>query len=389
MLEGCDILMFVYWLGHGGMEQHTLHLARAFADRGSRVTVGYVDRFEGGDWLAGESFHAVDLRVRNPLLRYAALGRFARLARTADIVHCTGWDASAWGRMAAGIARRPVVVTEHSSASRSTQRSLGFMPIGRLIGLHNRILDPITDAVVAVAESQVPALVREGVDASKITVIPNGIALEPFRAAAREGVTRADLNIPREAMVVTQVARFIPQKRQEWSYAAVAALREELGDVRLLLVGEGPERAALERQARADGADWAQFLGQRVDVAALLALSDLAVLPSAAEAMPMVMIEALAVGVPQVATDDGDVRRVLAGTGAGLVVDGHDREAFAAACRAVLIDRPRAQAMRAAARAAAEEFALERMIAAYEELFARVAAVRLRRLEGSGRAAAR
>jgi glycosyltransferase involved in cell wall biosynthesis len=356
------------------MEQHALHLARAFAARGNRVTIGYVERLEDGDWLDAEAFRAVKVGAPNPLRRYLSVGAIARLAREAELVHCTGWDASAWGRLAAGIARRPVIVTEHSSAGRSTQRSLGTVPIGRVIAWHNRLLDPITSGVVAVAQSQVPSLVREGVRASKIVVIPNGVALESLRADAQRGVTRADLGIPADVPVVIQVGRFIPQKRQEWTYNAVKAARTQLGDVRLLLVGDGPERPALQRRADAEDAKWVQFLGHRADAARLLTLSDLAVLPSAAEALPMVVIEALALGIPQVATDVGDAGAVLGSSGAGIVVDPGDEHAFSAACGAVLADRARAAAMRVASRSAAEAFTLERMIGAYEELFDRAAA---------------
>ena len=375
---GRRILLFVYWLGQGGMEQHTLHLARAFAARGDQVTIGYVERVGDDDGLADEPFRIVDLHVPNPLHRYTSVRRLCGLARQADVIHCTGWDASAWGRLAAGAVRRPVIVTEHSSATRTTQRYLGRFPIGRLVGLHNRLLDPVTYAMVAVAESQVEQLRREGVAKHKIAVIPNGVELEGIRAAAGKGLTREELGIPEEAKVVVQVGRFIVQKRQEWSYEAVRALRRELGDVRLVLVGDGPERPALERRARAEGAEWVNFLGQRPDVARLLRLSDLAVLPSTAEALPMAMLEALAVGVPQVATDVGDVGRVLRDSGAGLVVEPHDHGAFTEACRVVLVDHARAEAMRTAAGAAAEAFTLERMIAGYEELFDGAVAARRR-----------
>ena len=373
---GHRILLFVYWLGQGGMEQHTLHLARAFAARGDEVTIGYVERVDDDDGLDDEPFRIVDLRVRNPLHRYASLRRLCGLAREADVVHCTGWDASAWGRLAAGAVRRPVIVTEHSSAMRTTQRYMSRLPVGRLVGLHNRLLDPVTYAMVAVAVSQVEQLRREGVAKHKIAVIPNGVDLETIRAAACEGATRDELGIPEEAKVVVQIGRFIAQKRPEWSYETVQTLRGTLGDVHLVLAGDGPERPALERRASAEGADWVHFLRHRPDVARLLRLSDLAVLPSTAEALPMVMIEALAVGVPQVATDVGDVGRVLRDSGAGLVVDSHDHGAFTEACRAVLVDPARAEAMRTAAGAAADAFTLERMIAGYEELFDRAIAAR-------------
>jgi len=376
------IVLFVYWLGHdGGMEQHTIHLARALAERGDDVTIGYVDRLDDGAWLHDEDFRAVDLRAQGTLRRYALPGRARELAGWAHVVHCNGWDASAWGRLAAVAKRRPVIVTDHRPvAVRGGRREMntayklfGRFPARPFVALHNRVLDRLTFATVAVARSQVDLLRAEGIDANKIAVIPNGIPLDTLRCAALAGVTRADLGIPERATVVLQIGRFFDQKRQHWSYDAVRTLRSELGDVRLVFAGDGPLRAALEERARADGADWALFLGQRPDIPRLLSLSDLAVLPSSAEALPMAMLEALAVGVPQVATDVGDVAAVLR-AGAGLVVPADDQRAFTQACRAVLGDDVRARSMRGASLAAADAFSLERMTDAYEQLFDEAAA---------------
>jgi glycosyltransferase involved in cell wall biosynthesis len=374
------VLLFVYWLSFGGMEQQAIHLARALTQAGDDVTIGYVEPYLDVDALRAEGIGAVDLRAKGPVRRLLALPRIARLAAQADVVHCTGWDPSAWGRIAAWLARRPVIVTEHSSPGRETQASLGGRPNAHLIGWHNRLLDRVTHATVAVAEPQVARLRAEGVTADKIVVIPNGAPLDELRHRSLEGASRADLGIPENARVVIQVGRFLESKRQAWTYRAVARLREELGDVHVLFPGVGSMREELERQARDDGASWAHFLGTRRDVPALLALSDLAVLPSAAEALPMVMIEAMALGVPQVATDAGDVGRVLRESGAGIVVDVDDEDGYLAACREVLADATVAARFRRAAPAAAERFAVEVMAARYDELFdAAIAASRRRR----------
>src|SRR5436190_5091695 len=117
------ILLFVYWLTHGGMEQQTINLARAYLAHGDDVTIGYVGLNTDPVPLAEAGIRLVDLEARGPLRRILSIPRFAKLARRADIVHCTGWDASAWGRIAGWLAGRPVVVTEHTSPGRETQRS--------------------------------------------------------------------------------------------------------------------------------------------------------------------------------------------------------------------------------------------------------------------------
>jgi glycosyltransferase involved in cell wall biosynthesis len=357
------------------MERQLLHLAHGLAARGDDVAIAcihpwgidFAEVMDAGVRIlkVGRRHHRTD--------RLLAVARVARLARARDLVHCTGWDASLWGRIGGVLARRPVLVTEHTPG-RETQVSEGSgASRAQLIAWHNRLLDPFTYATVAVAERQVPWLREEGVRADGIVHIPNGVPLAPVRAAARAGgVDRAALGVPDGARVVIHVARFEPQKRQAVTYETVRALRDELGeDVHVLFAGYGYEhKDALEERVRAAGdAAWVHFLGPRDDVAALLALADLAVLPSSAEALPMVVIEAMAVGVPQVATDVGDVAAVLRATGAGLVVDADDLGAFRAACRSVLTDAGVAARLREQALARADEFDAGVMVDRYSRLF--------------------
>jgi glycosyltransferase involved in cell wall biosynthesis len=288
------------------------------------------------------------------------------MARASGLVHCTGWDSSLWGRLAAGLARRPVVVTEHTPG-RDTQISRGGAPPKRLIAWHNRVLDPITAATVVVAERQRPILGREGVRAEKIVHIPNGVPLDELRNGGA-ALSREALGLGAGAQVVVHVARFMPQKRQELTYATMRAVRERSGDLQLLFVGDGPGRAVLERRAREDGADWVSFLGIRHDVPALLGLADLAVLPSSAEALPMVVLEALGAGVPQVVTDVGDLPAVLA-RGGGLVVSKDDPGAFEDACAQILRDPELAARLRREALARAEELDTGPMTDRYSKLF--------------------
>jgi glycosyltransferase involved in cell wall biosynthesis len=353
------------------MEQQTINLARGYAAFGDDVTIGYVQRNPLTDEapLRAAGIKVVDLNAVGPIRRILSIPRFAKLARRADIVHCTGWDASGWGRIAGWLARRPVVVTEHASPGRETQKSSRGRSSGRVISLHNRLLDPMTAATVVVAEAQIERLERDGVKRRKIHLIPNGVSLEKIRTAARDGVTRAELGIPDDAKLLVHIGRLIPQKRQEWTYEAVKLLREELGEIHVIFAGVGPTLEPLQRQAEADAADWAHFLGFRQDIAALLSISDLAVLPSETEALPMVVIEAIALAVPQVATDVGDVKRVLEESGAGLVVGRYDREGYIEACRRSLQDEDLAEQQRVAARSGADAFEVDTMVARYEQLF--------------------
>lgn len=365
--------MVVHYLSRAGMEQQCMHLARELAGRGNRITVACNEIRIDPTPLVDAGVRVAHFGDRGPRGRLRSLPRLARMARASDMVHCTGWDASLWGRLAAALARRPVVVTEHTPG-RETQTSQRGTPRARLIAWHNRLLDPVTAATVVVAERQRPTLLSEGVRPDSIVHIPNGVPLAELRRTG-SSLSREELGLPSVGRIVVHVARFMPQKRQELTYATMRALRERVGDLRLLFVGDGPDRALLERRAREDGADWVSFLGIRHDVPDLLGLADLAVLPSSAEALPMVMLEALGSGVPQVVSDTGDMAAVLGG-GGGLVVPRDDPAAFEEACAEVLCDPDLAQRLHREAMDRRDEFNTVRMADRYSELFDAVLAGR-------------
>lgn len=327
-------------LGRAGAETQVKHLARGLAREGDEVTVACLrDAKTDIEAMRRDGVTVVELRANDRWTRPLALPKLARLARRADVVNAHTWDATLYGRLAALVSRRPVVVTEHSG-SRDFQVARGGGKRGHWIALHNRLLDPFTYAVAAVARLQIPMLTSEGVSPEKIVFVPNGVPIDALRAASDGGPTRQELGIPRDATVVMQIGRLAPRKNQRATLDLVARLRTDLGDVRAVFVGEGSahNRERIEGQAQEMGAHWAHFLGGRSDIPSILALADLVVLPSLREAMPMALLEAMAVGVPQVATDVGDVGYVLRTTGAGISVPVDDAEAFFDVVHQVLTD---------------------------------------------------
>lgn len=359
--------MVIGKLGRAGAESQLVALASGLARRGDRVTVADLTR---GARDAGPLVEAgvklLQFDSSPGVRRAAVLPSLVRVARRHDLVHCTMWDASLWGRLAGIAARRPVVVSDHS-ADRGHQMSHSGVPRQRVIAMHNRLLEPATYATVACAQAQVPLLKSEGV--RRVVHIPNSVSLEALREAAVGGLTRKQVGIPEDARIIIHIARFHPLKNQRLTLETTARLRDELGDVHVMFVGDGEGRSALEHEAISMGAGWAHFLGRRTDVAALLRLSELAVLPSLSEAMPMAIVEAMAAGVPVVATAVGDVGATLDSTGAGIHVPPGDSDAFFQACREVLADPELRGRLTSRALGSAQAFTVEAMIERYSELF--------------------
>ena len=363
------------------MEIQLVHLANGLARAGHRVTLVSV-RSSGAssapadDLGLSRDVELIHLDAHSRSARAAKVGVLRRIARDSDIVHCTGWDTSLWGRIAAAAAGRPVVVAEHAG-SRAHQVSGTGAARAEWISLHNRLLDPITATTVICSERQRGMLLAEGVASEKISLIPNGVPVADMQVQARSGFTRDSLGIPHDAKVIAHVASFRAMKRQWLTLETVAQLRKTLDeDVRIVFAGTGPELEDVRARAQAMGADWATFLGPQRNVASVFAMADLTVLPSSAEAMPMVILESIGMGVPVVATDVGDVGAMLGGTGAGVVVPADDPTAFLNAVAVLLSDAEAHDRMTEAALAARAEIDATTMVARYEQIFRRSVAGR-------------
>jgi glycosyltransferase involved in cell wall biosynthesis len=234
----------------------------------------------------------------------------------------------------------------------------------------------MADHVVGNAEAIRRMLVEEeGIAASRVSVIHNGLDLPRFDDRMREGL-QAPVPDTGGAPVVLHVANMNhPVKRQEDLLQALAMLRQEGQLLHAFLVGDGPRRAQLERQAAQLGvADIAHFLGHRRDVPALYSRATLGVLCSTAEGMSNAVMEGMAAGLPMVVTAVGGNTDLIVDGERGLVVKPERPAELAQAFRRLLSQPEKARDMGAAARGfVRRELSLERMVQRHDELYRRVA----------------
>jgi glycosyltransferase involved in cell wall biosynthesis len=214
-----------------------------------------------------------------------------------------------------------------------------------------------------------------GIPHERLTVIENGIDLAqwPRVSPARRREARDALGISPAAAVVTMVAAMRPEKAHEVLLRAVSLLAGSGRPVRVLLAGDGPRRGALEDLAQRQGIRGCiDFLGVRRDVARLLHASDVVVLPSRSvvETLPLSVLEAMACGVPVVASRVGSVPDVVEDGRTGRLVEPGDEVALARAVAATLDDGVTTASMVDAARERVEtRYAIEHTTAGYERLF--------------------
>jgi len=242
-----------------------------------------------------------------------------------------------------------------------------------------RLLHGRMRALVGNAQRVVDQLAEEGAPAERLCVIRNGIDLTRFAGSAPRASTRAALGIRDGTIVLISVANLIPYKGHEDLIDALARCGSDLPDWTLLCVGAGEERRQV-LAARAAGAGLAgrvNFLGRRTDVPDLLAAADIAVLTSHEEGFPNAVIEAMAAGLPVVATRVGGVPEAVVDGVTGRLVPPRDPAALSDAIRELTADAPLRYRMGEAGRARTHvEFALDACVARYDDLYARIFAGR-------------
>ena len=170
---------------------------------------------------------------------------------------------------------------------------------------------------------------------------------------------------------IITVANLRPEKNHETLIAAAAILQAAHPGVRFQVVGDGSRRCELEALTRARGVERiVEFLGHRDDVPELLAAADLFVLPSRSEAFPNGAIEAMAAGLPVVASDVGGLHDLIEHDRTGVLVPPADPEALGAATGALMARPERARAIGDAARAEVRRrYSFERMVDAFDSLY--------------------
>jgi glycosyltransferase involved in cell wall biosynthesis len=289
-------------------------------------------------------------------------------------VHTHSSKAGLLGRAAARAARVPHVVHTQHGWSIRVQTSPAVWMAYRLV---ERVLARATDRIVVVAALDRATGLAHGIGRpGQYTVIRSGIDVAAFsNSASRRREARERLGLPRDAAVVGTVARLAPPKDLESLLHGFAAVAAERPAARLVLIGDGPRRAEAEAMVRALGAtDRVVFAGPRRDVPELLPAFDVMVLPSHHEGLPRTIVEAMATGIPVVASGVGGIPEVVVDGTTGLLVPPGDPAALASAVERVLDDPALGLQLVDRARTLVGEFDAAAMVrrteALYEELLA-------------------
>lgn len=306
-------------LAEGGAETITAAACRGLARRGHAVTVCLARRTgRTGKLLEGEGFEChsqVAPSRADPLnvFRWLLLLRRCR----PDVLYCLD-HSNVW--LPAIVAARILGLGGAAVAVHRTWRADGSPTFTRL----DRFAMRWTDLCLALGESHARHLGDDcGVPAAKMRLVRNGVDCDHFRPPTGAGAIqgRQRFGLPDQVLVLAMVARLQPEKNHRLALEAVAA--DPIAGWHLVLAGEGPLRGTLESRARELGiANRCHWLGHRDDVADLLPLCDALIMPSLSrvETAPVAVLEAMASGLPVVASDVGCVREIVVNERSGLIV---------------------------------------------------------------------
>lgn len=363
-----SVLQVVLSLDPGGTERLVVELVRRLRDT-MPMAVCCLDR--PGAWgkkLAGEGV-LVGTLDRRPGFRPGLARALRSVARQAGarVVHCHQYSPfvyAALARLSAPDLR--VVFTEHGR--------LSDLPASGKRRVVNPLLSRLGHRLFAVSHDLKAHMATEGLPASRIEVIHNGIELDPPAFGAGRAERRRTLGIADATCLVVTLARLDPVKDLGTLVDAIAAGRASGVDLALAIVGDGPERSTLERHAETAGVgEWVHFLGHRENARAWLKAGDVFANSSISEGVSLTILEAMAASLPVVATRVGGTPEVVDET-CGRLVPSRNAAALASAIGELARDASLRNRLGAEGRAVVEtRFTLDRMVAAYAKVYEEVA----------------
>ena len=359
-------------LGRGGAERLLVDLFPLVDRERYEVEVAYVlpwkDNYHAALEDRGAVVHCIgsggiqDLRWLARLARLVGRGDY-------DVVHTHAPVPAVAARVLTGLRRSPVIVhTEHNVWDRYR----------RPTRIANSVTYRANASVIAVSDT-VAESIRPWPPAPRTTIetVYHGTTLDSIRHSHPLGreAGRARLGLPTERFLLGNVGNFTPKKNHRALLEAMAGA-EWLDDAHLALVGLGPEEDALRSEVERLGlGDRVTFLGSRDDVFEILPLFDLFCLSSSFEGFPIALVEAMATGLPVVATAVGGVPEIVVDEDNGLLVEPGDVVELRRAIGRAISDPEAAAAMAKRGQEAAERLDLHHAATALQEVYERALGV--------------
>ena len=350
----------------GGAQEVVLNLATCGSSRFQHEVATmhghgiYWDRLQD----AGVKVHSLSPNKHLPL--YLAKLPSLLLAKRPDILHCHLIPSNIIAKPLGALLGVPLILNhDHTNDPQRIDNKL-------LLAL-DKTTNRFAHHIIAVAGACRDFLIQhESIPLEKITLVPNAINLRRFSLGnADRAKSRNKFGLPIDAKVIAGVGRLNPQKNFSLFLDIAAALAPRFPELRFLLAGEGPEESMLCEKARTLGlADRIVFAGYVADTRQVYAAADILLMPSRFEGLPMTLLEAMAMGLPVVASKLDGIAEVIEDGREGFLIESNDTHGFVERCAALLENPAKSSEVAAHARAKIEaRFSVERMTSAVEAIY--------------------
>ncbi|NQU43145.1 glycosyltransferase [bacterium] len=364
MTPPLNVLRVITWLPVGGIENKILAVLPRLDKR--RFNVRLVCLRERGPLANALEEAGVPVEVNEMPTRLSPRGlwnlRALMKRHEIQIVHSHMYRSSVPATIAGRLAKAPVILAQvHNVETWETRRQL----------MQDRFLCRWRSGIIAVSDRvRRDILEHLPMPPEKVHVIYNGVDIESFADESLREASRTALGLGPDDVAIIYHGRLVEQKNPEALIQIAEKVAKPRSGVHVLVVGDGPKRASLERAASTRGLKAKiRFLGRREDIPALLQASDIAVLPSLKEGFSNALVEAMAAGLAVVATDVGGNAEAVQNGQSGWIVPPGDDEAVLDAVARLVDDADVRDRFSVASRRRAEVFSLDHMVESVERLY--------------------
>ena len=349
-------------LNIGGAELMLLKTLRNFSNKYEHFVISLLPMGRVGNMIKDRGFrvYTLNLKMLNFPISFMRLLYILKKERP-DIVHNYLFHADILGRIAARIMRVPIII------SSLRNENIGGRLQERLLGMTDFCIDKVTAVSRNVADVHI---LKGTTKKDKVQVIYNGFELRDEQPS-NVITLRRNMNIEDDAFLLLMVANLKKKKGHTFLFSALQPLKEKGYKFRLLVVGSGKERKNLEKEIVNKRLEKQVILaGERADISGLLSISDIFILPSIWEGLPNALLEAMATGLPVVATRVGGVPEIVIDNETGLLVKAKDSHALRDAIERLIKEPPlRERLARNARIQVRERFDIKQTVTDIEKLY--------------------
>lgn len=345
----------------GGAEKMMYTLVKERKDVDYEVAFFYDCAFYGERLKEETTVHFLNFQLDKVK---AVKGLHALLKRKDyDIVYCWGLKVNIFARVLGKISGQRNIIAAQRGVD--NWRSKGHSMLDRLTSRFVRLYISNSEA------GRRMLIDRERITADKVLTVKNCIDMSAYEKEYDRSQILQEFGVSTDQIVITTVANLRQIKGHIYLLEALHLLKSVHEQITVLLVGDGEAEQELKEYIKSSGLQTdVRFLGRRTDVPAILAASDVFVLPSLSEGLPNSVMEAMASGLPVVATDVGGVRELVTDNENGFVVEARDAQGLARGMERLILDKNLRETMgKKNFTKIKAEFTIEKMVSDTEKIF--------------------